>query len=71
MTTCQVTCYACGTNTLPRVWRHLCVDCARQQIRTHQTDTGHRADLHIAEETTLEDIRRDIERASRLMGRPG
>lgn len=67
MTACTVTCRDCGDP--PRVWNHLCVECADEQLQAHRLDTGHDPILHIPEEVTLADIRREMAAAARLMGR--
>lgn len=67
MTACTVTCRECSDP--PQVWHHLCVDCAQNHIDRHRGATGHDPMLHIPEEITFDDIRRDIAAASRLMGR--
>ena len=72
MTECTVTCYPCGADTRPKVWRWLCEDCAREQHARHRADTGHDADLYIAPEVDMPTIRRDMARARKLMrGWPG
>lgn len=67
MTACHVTCRDCGDP--PRVWQHLCVDCAQEQLKRHQAETGHGATLSVPQEVTIADIRRDMAAAARLMGR--
>lgn len=69
MTACSVTCHDCGTNGIPKVWNHLCEDCARSQRDEHRLDTGHDPQLYIAPEVSIQIIQRDFDRAHRLMTR--
>ena len=66
MTACSVTCAECE-----RTWSHLCVDCAREQKVAHRMVTGHRAELYIPTEMSMDDIRKEMRRARRLMRRFG
>ena len=67
MTNCSVTCHECGTGGIPKVWHHLCEDCAREQKARHVAETGHKADLYIATELSIHIIQRDFDRAHRAM----
>jgi hypothetical protein len=67
MTACTVTCRDCEDP--PKVWNHLCTDCADDQLQAHRMETGHDPILHIPTEVTWAEIRRDMAAASRLMGR--
>lgn len=69
MTLCTVTCDDCGKNSIPKVWRWLCQDCAEEHLQRHRADTGHDPQLYIPAEVTTDTIRRDFERARRLMRR--
>lgn len=66
MTFCSVTCRQCADP--PKVWNHLCTDCADEQLQAHRLDTGHDPILHIPDEVTMADIRRDMAAARRVMG---
>jgi len=65
MTECTVTCRDCSEP--PKTWRWLCVECAEEQLGRHRADTGHNPVLHVAAEVTLDDIRRDMTAARRVM----
>lgn len=69
MTQCSVTCHDCRTDGKPRVWHHLCEDCARSQRDEHRLETGHEPDLYIATELSIQIIQRDFDRAYQLMTR--
>lgn len=69
MTECSVTCHDCGNRGIPKVWHHLCEDCARGQRDEHRLETGHEPDLYIATELSIQIIQRDFERAHRQMTR--
>lgn len=68
MTECHVSCYECGENRTPKIWRWLCEECAEEQRDRHRHETGHNPELHIALETTVADILRDIGRVHRITG---
>jgi hypothetical protein len=69
MTTCHVSCRDCSeAPNPPKVWNHLCVDCADDQLQAHRVETGHDPILHIPTEVTMAEIRRDIAAVNRLMG---
>lgn len=71
MTECTVTCHQCRKDTKPKIWRYLCEDCAREKQTLHRVETGHRPDLYVANEATLDRIMRDFSRAHNLLrGRP-
>lgn len=67
MTACHVSCRDCSDP--PTVWRHLCTDCAQAQLDAHRADTGHDPTLHVPEDVSIAEIRRDMAIAARLMGR--
>ena len=69
MTECSVTCHDCGNRGIPKVWHHLCEDCARSQRDEHRLETGHEPDLYIATELSIQIIQRDFDRAYRAMTR--
>ena len=69
MTDCSVTCNDCRTDGLPKVWRYLCEDCAREKRDEHRLETGHEPDLYIATELSIQIIQRDFDRAYRQMTR--
>lgn len=62
MTACSVTCAECA-----KTWHHLCTDCAREQKAGHRLTTGHLAELYIATEMSMDEIRRQMRKARRLM----
>jgi len=66
MPDCRVTCLTCRTdNNLPRIWRWLCEDCAQEHADRHRSETGHRTELTITVEPTIEDLKRTCQVAAR------
>ncbi len=37
-------------------WRHLCEDCAENQLYTHKTETGHRPYMKVTTDQLIEQI---------------
>lgn len=37
-------------------WRHLCEDCAENQLYTHKTETGHRPYMKVTNDQLIEQI---------------
>lgn len=67
MTECHVSCRDCATP--PKVWPHLCTDCAQEQLEAHRAATGHDPQLWVAQEVTVEDVRREMAAAAHTVRR--
>lgn len=67
MTDCSVTCHDCADGGVPKVWRYLCEDCAREKLDAHRLDTGHDPQLYVATEISIQIIQRDMAIARELM----
>lgn len=56
MTACRVVCSECVTETGPKRWRYLCVDCAEEKQTEHRRETGHAPELFVAQDDLYTDV---------------